>query len=33
VTPLRGVIRGGGAHTLSVRVTTLPVVGESAAEA
>jgi transglutaminase-like putative cysteine protease len=25
VTPLRGVIRGGGAHTLSVRVTTLPV--------
>ena len=25
VTPLRGVIRGGGEHTLSVRVTTLPV--------
>lgn len=24
VTPLRGVIRGGGEHTLSVRVTTLP---------
>ncbi len=24
VTPLRGVIRGGGKHTLSVRVTTLP---------
>jgi transglutaminase-like putative cysteine protease len=31
VTPLRGVIRGGGAHTLAVRVTTLPVVGESVA--
>lgn len=30
VTPLRGVIRGGGEHTLSVRVTTLPVAeGES----
>ena len=25
VTPLRGVIRGGGAHTLLVRVTTCPV--------
>jgi transglutaminase-like putative cysteine protease len=24
VTPLRGVIRGGGEHTLTVRVTTLP---------
>ncbi len=29
VTPLRGVIRGGGAHTLSVRVTTLPVLDEA----
>jgi transglutaminase-like putative cysteine protease len=27
VTPLRGVIRGGGDHTLAVRVTTAPVLG------
>ncbi|MFY9476921.1 MAG: transglutaminase family protein [Aquabacterium sp.] len=32
VTPLRGVIRGGGEHTLSVRVTTLPL-GETPAAA
>lgn len=29
VTPLRGVIRGGGEHTLSVRVTTLPLADEA----
>lgn len=29
VTPLRGVIRGGGEHTLAVRVTTLPVTDET----
>ncbi len=29
VTPLRGVIRGGGDHTLSVRVTTLPLADEA----
>jgi transglutaminase-like putative cysteine protease len=33
VTPLRGVIRGGGAHTLAVRVTTLPVSDEAAVPA
>lgn len=29
VTPLRGVIRGGGAHTLKVHVTTTPLWGRS----
>jgi transglutaminase-like putative cysteine protease len=29
VTPLRGVIRGGGAHTLAVRVTTTPLGAET----
>ena len=33
VTPLRGVIRGGGAHTILVRVTTAPVDGEMADQA
>lgn len=33
VTPLRGVIRGGGAHTILVRVTTTPVDGEMADQA